>query len=102
RWEWTALALPTPGEYHAAIGHDLKIFSMRDIAAVDVDMIDSAGPRVEVGMDALPQGHLRRVGEEWEDRLGTRRDANFAFDDITIVFSHGEIRFVLCHLALTS
>src|SRR5207247_5455661 len=69
-------ALPAPRKYHAAIVDHLHIASSRDIAAVELDPVDSTGARVQLRHLPLPANVLRRVGQQGEDgfRFGCHTD----------------------------
>src|SRR4051812_47504252 len=78
---WDAVvALPAPGEHHAAGWVDLDVLPHCDVTAVDVDAVAPAGRGLELGVVALPARHLVGVGEVGEDDVGRRLDPDLALD----------------------
>src|SRR5919198_554284 len=64
-----AVAFPTPREHHPIRAVDLDELAACGPVVADLHPVDAAGLRIELRLDAHPEGHLVAVHEIREDRL---------------------------------
>src|SRR5262245_45642387 len=74
--QWTAVALPAPGEDDLAVWRQAHILATHDVPLTQDQAIDAAWARIKGRVQTLPAQHFHWIGEIDIDRLWRRGDVN--------------------------